>query len=246
MPEVKLAPETMGRHNLSIDAATRRVLNTGSWKKQRIICIVPGGGNGICMEVYQTHKNLSYPPNQPHIDLPTADTEVGEAYSQTIAQILAHPELSQWEYILTLEHDNGPPQDGVIELLKRFEQVGNQGYAAISGLYWTKGEGGVPQIWGSPADPQLNFRPQPPVDGQLVECNGIGMGFALWRLEVFKDPRLRRPWFKTQSGKEGMGTQDLYFCADARQHGYRFGVDCAVKVGHFDKQGQYGPPGTWW
>jgi hypothetical protein len=106
----------------------------------------------------------------------------------------------------------------------------------LGGLYWTKGEGGVPQIWGDPRDPVLNFRPQVPVPGELVECCGTGMGFNLWRMSMFKDDRLRRPWFRTLTGIEGtgVGTQDLYFWGDARKCGYRCAVDCGVLVGHLD------------
>jgi hypothetical protein len=80
----------------------------------------------------------------------------------------------------------------------------------------------------------MNFRPQlPDPNGGLVECNGTGMGFNLFRLKMFKDKKLRKPWFVTQR-KDGVATQDLYFASDARKNGYRFAVDCSVKVGHFD------------
>jgi hypothetical protein len=120
----------------------------------------------------------------------------------------------------------------VLRLLDKMEA--HPELACIGGLYWTKGEGGVPQIWGDPKDPVLNFRPQPPQAGELVECCGTGMGFNLWRLSMFKDERLRKPWFKTLAGNEGVGTQDLYFWGDARKHGYRCAVDCSVLVGHHD------------
>jgi hypothetical protein len=159
--------------------------------------------------------------------------EVGDAYSQAISEVLAHPELSQWEYILTIEHDNTPPADGLIKLIAQMEA--HPELSCIGGLYWTKGaETSVPQIWGDPNDPILNFRPQPPVVGQLVECCGTGMGFNLWRLSMFRDEKLRRPWFKTIAGLDGVGTQDLYFWGDARKHGYRCAVDCSVLVGHYD------------
>jgi hypothetical protein len=116
-------------------------------------------------------------------------------------------------------------------------------FAGIGGLYFTKGEGGVPQIWGDPRDPLLNFRPQAPdPNGGLVECNGTGMGFNLWRLKLFKDPKLRRPWFKTADGC----TQDLYFASDAKAHGYRFAVDCSILVGHYDLEGKFGAPDFVW
>jgi hypothetical protein len=60
------------------------------------------------------------------------------------------------------------------------------------------------------------------------------MGFNLWRMSMFRDERLRKPWFATQAGTQGVGTQDLYFWGDARKHGFRCAVDCGVKVGHYD------------
>lgn len=61
------------------------------------------------------------------------------------------------------------------------------------------------------------------------------MGFTLARLSVFTDQRLRRPWFKTVASKEeGVGTQDLHWASDMRKHGYRFAVDCDVRVGHLE------------
>ena len=191
--------------------------------------------------------NLAFPPNNGVVRILAMGMEVGEAYSNAIQGILDHAELCNWEYILTIEHDNMPPVDGVIRLIERMEE--NPQYHAISGLYFTKGYNGVPQIWGDVRDPVLNFRPQPPdINGGIVECNGIGMGFALFRLSMFKDERLRRPWFKTLSGKggEGIGTQDLYFWGDARKYGYRCAVDCSVRVGHYDYEGKFGPPDMVW
>lgn len=204
-----------------------RLLKGGSWKKQRIIVIVPAS-DSIRTKVYLSHWNLLFPPNNGVAKIATENLEVGEAYSKTIEMILEHPELSKWEYILTLEHDNTPPQDGVLKLLERMEE--NPKLSAIGGLYFTKGLGGVAQIWGDINDPIVNFRPQIP-NGGLHECHGTGMGFTLFRLKMFKDPKLRRPWFVTQT-KGGISTQDLYFWADARKYGYRCAIDCTVKVGH--------------
>lgn len=158
--------------------------------------------------------------------------EVGEAYSSAIENILNHPELKNWEYVLTVEHDNLPPGDGVLRLIETLES--HPEFACVSGLYFCKGEGGCAQIWGDPKDPILNFRPQLPVTDAIVECCGTGMGFALWRLKMFKDDRLARPWFKTLKGPGGVGTQDLAFWSDARKYGYRCAVDCRVRVGHID------------
>lgn len=223
-----------GRHNEALSDATYRILQGASWKKQRVIVVMPAA-NDIPTKVAMSHWSLMFPPNQPVFRMAALGMEVGEAYCSAIEQILAHPELSGWEYVLTLEHDNTPPPDGLLKLIARMDA--HPELACIGGLYWTKGEGGVPQIWGDPADPVLNFRPQPPKPGELVECCGTGMGFNLWRLSMFKDEKLRKPWFRTvASGTEGLGTQDLHFWADARKHGYRCAVDCDVLVGHFDSR----------
>ena len=62
---------------------------------------------------------------------------------------------------------------------------------------------------------------------------------ATFNVPIYQPPRklaLRKPWFKTIAGKEGVGTQDLYAWGDLRKHGYRAAIDCRVLVGHFDAQ----------
>jgi len=222
-----------GFHNENIEQTQARLFKGGSWKKQRIVVILPAGKT-MYSKVFLAQRALAFPPNQANVWLMTENLEVGEAYSKCIDGILQHSELKDWEYILTIEHDNMPPFDGVVKLVEQMEN--HPEFACIGGLYYTKGEGGVAQIWGDPKDPIINFRPQVPVPGQLVECCGTGMGFNLWRMSMFKDERLRKPWFKTLNGKEGqgIGTQDLYFWGDARKYGYRCAIDCDVRVGHYD------------
>ena len=232
-----LTLDTAGHHNTTLQSSAARVLEGASWKRQRVVVLVPSSAT-IPAKVYLSHLSLIFPPNQGVYRMLCLGMEVGHAYSAAIGQVLAHPELSQWEYLLTMEHDNVPPPDGLVKLIARMDA--HPEYACVGGLYWTKGEGGVPQIWGDPKDPVLNFRPQPPdVNGGLVECCGTGMGFNLWRVSMFRDERLRRPWFVTSNGVggTGVGTQDLYFWGDARKYGYRCAIDCGVLVGHYDAQG---------
>lgn len=221
-----------GRHNEGIEASFHRIMEGATWKKQRVVVIMPAA-NDIPTKVALSHWSLMFPPNQPTYRMVALGQEVGDAYNNAIDEVLANPELSQWEYILSIEHDNVCPPHGLLQLIKQMDA--HPEYACIGGLYWTKGEGGVPQIWGDPSDPVLNFRPQPPVAGELVECCGTGMGFNLWRISMFKDEKIKKPWFRTIAGEEGIGTQDLSFWGEARKHGYRCAVDCSVMVGHFDK-----------
>lgn len=220
-----------GVHNSDLLKSGQRIIKGGSWKKQRVVMLIPAA-ESIPTKVYLSHCSLIFPPNQAAYKLAAIGMEVGEAFSNAISEIINHPELGQWEYLLTIEHDNIPPADGLLQLINRMEQ--HPEFACIGGLYWTKGEAGVPQIWGDPKD-ALNFRPQAPdPNGGLVECCGTGMGFNLWRLQMFKDEKLRRPWFKTIADATGVGTQDLYAWGDFRKNGYRCAIDCSVKVGHFD------------
>lgn len=220
-----------GKISADIEAARSRLIRGGSWKKQRVVVLVPAS-DLIPSKVALAYWNLMFPPNQPVVKILALGQEVGEAYSNAIDQVLSHPELSQWEYLLTMEHDNMPPADGAIGLIEAMES--HPQFACIGGLYFTKGAGGVAQIWGDPSDPAINFRPQVPQLNTVQECVGCGMGFNIWRLKMFKDERLRRPWFKTVKGAEGIGTQDLYFWGDARKYGYRCAVDTRVRVGHYD------------
>jgi hypothetical protein len=163
--------------------------------------------------------------------------EVGDAYNSMIEQIAVNPELSKWKYILTMEEDNLPPPDG---LLKLYESMND--YDVVGGLYWTKGEHGQPMIYGEGNDNDVHFRPQPPKE-EIQKCDGLGMGFTLFKMEIFKDPRVPQPWFQTlneydpQKGTR-LYTQDLYFFENIRKLGYKVACDTRVKVGHLDPQSE--------
>ena len=129
----------------------------------------------------------------------------------------------------TAEHDNLPPPRGLIDLIGQLHN--HPELSAVSGLYFLKSRDGFAHIYGEPG--QDHLRPMlPDPNGGLVECRAIAMGFAVFRLDMFRDDRLRRPWFL--SGQHPVGTQDLYFWDDAARFGYRCAVDCSVRVGHLD------------
>lgn len=237
----------VGFHNSDLERSTLRVIEGGSWRRQRIVMLMPAG-DMIPTRVAMSLWCLAFPPNQAVHRVLCQGCEVGEAYSQAIAEIVdnsQHP-CHDWEFILTVEHDNIPPPDGLGKLLKQMEA--HPEYSCIGGLYWCKGEDGCAHIWGDLSDPVINYRPQAPRAGELLESYGHSMGFHLWRMSMFKDKNLRRPWFKTLDGSEGqgIGTQDLYAWNDFRKNGYRGAVDCSVLVGHLDHTGSFGPKGFVW
>jgi len=232
-----------GFHNQQLEQASIRLTETGSWKKQRIVYIIPSD-NKIMAEVYLSHRSLVFPPNQAMVPFLIKGAEVGAAFQANIDLILGNPGLREFEYVFTIESDNiCSTGTEVLRLLAAMDKYPE--YSAISGLYWTKGEGGVPQIWGDIKDPVQNYRPQVPQAGRVVECYGIGMGFALYRMEMFRElerKKVEKPWFKTL-GKDpddkGVGTQDLYFWGQkARPNGFRCAVDCSTTIGHIADDGR--------
>lgn len=223
-----------GKHNKDVRATVQRLSKSGQHKDLSTIIVIPTYKN-VAVKVVASWLNLMSPPNNRLVRMFAYGMEVGEAYSNLVSAVLDNPDLSAWKYMLFMEHDNVPPCDGLIRLLERAED--HPEFSAIGGLYFTKGHNGVAQIWGDPNSHPFNFRPQmPDANGGLVESNGTGMGFTLFRMSMFKDKRLRRPWFKTAASKEeGMYTQDLYFWTDAKKWGHRCAIDCSVRVGHYEE-----------
>lgn len=225
-----------GHHNKDIEKSRDRLIKGSTYKDLSTVIVVPTRGV-IPAKVVQNWMSLMNPMNQKIIRIFMIGMEVGDAYNNAIEFIINHPDLSKWKYILTLEEDNMPPCDG---LLKLYEAINTPpGYDVIGGLYWTKGEGGQPMLYGNPNEIPLNFIPQVPQADTIQRCNGLGMGFNLFRIDLFKDPKLQRPFFKTlQEHRPGVGTriytQDLRFYEDAGRLGYRFACDTKVKVGHYD------------
>jgi hypothetical protein len=230
-----------GLHNGDLEKSSARLMKGNSWKRQRTIVILPAA-DSIPAKVALSHWNLAFPPNNGVVRILAQGMEVGDAYSNAIEQVLQHPDLKDWEYILTIEHDNAPPPDGAVRLMVAMDE--NPQFSCIGGLYFTKGDGGVAQIWGDPKDPIVNYRPQVPIPNTIQECCGTGMGFNLWKLSMFKDTNLPRPLFKTLNGMngQGVGTQDLTFWTNSRRLGYRCAIDTSVKVGHYDLKGEFGSP----
>lgn len=208
-------------------------LKKNSYKDLSTICIVPTRGQ-VPAKVVQSWMGLMSPMNQKFVRMFAIGMEVGAAYSTTIEQILQHPDLQNWKYILTLEEDNCPPPDGLLKLYENMDK-----YDVIGGLYWTKGIDGKPMCYGKPDVFPVNFAPFMPEPDTVTKCNGLGMGFTLFKTEIFKNPKLKKPFFETVqkyvpgSGVQGY-TQDLKFFEEAGKLGYRFACDSRVKVGHYD------------
>lgn len=216
------------------------VVHGSSYRDTSTVVVVPTRGL-VDAQIVQSWQNLITPMNQPRTWIYARGMEVGDAYNTTIKAILAHPQLSKWRYVLTLEDDNLQPADAHVRLL---ESIQGGAWDAVAGLYFTKGGINMPMAYGDPEHyartGELEFRPrdvrQAVQQGAILPVNGVAMGCTLWRMELFRE--LEPPWFVTVAdvvdGVSQGFTQDLYFCRRAKLAGKAFAVDCRVKVGHLD------------
>lgn len=231
-PAIIIGAYDAGRHNDAPRQSAKRIRASKIYEDQSTICVIPTRGV-IPARVVETWWGLMTPMNHKFIRLMIRGMEVGEAYNQAIRLILDHPDLSKWRYVLTLEEDNMPPPDGLLRLIEAMGK--HPEYAAIGGLYWTKGDEGMPMIYGDPKLP-LAFNPQIPKPDTVQETNGLGMGFTLFRLDVFR--QFADPWFVTKQEWSPAGsvqyTQDLHAFETMRRAGMRVACHTGVKVGHLD------------
>lgn len=235
-PTIIIGSTDEGLQNKAMSLTQERLRKGKQYTDLSTVLVIPSRGP-VHVRVVESWWNLQSPMNNRFIRLFITGMEIGDAYEAAVATILGHPELKNWKFMLTMETDNMPPMDGLLKLYENIchcPKLCTEHYAQVAGLYFTKGEGGQPMIYGNPKQ-ILQFQPQLPVPDKVQECNGTGMGFTLFRLDMFKDKKIERPWFKTVQGTEGMGTQDLYFMGKARRAGYRIASDNRVRVGHYDE-----------
>jgi len=208
-------------------------VSKASYRDNSMVIIIPSRTPFLHTRFVQAMDALQYPMNQKRAKFHVTGAEVGEAYEEQLAAVLAHTELGKWKYLLTVEDDNLLPPDAITLLLEAIE-LGP--FDAVGGLYFLKGDMAMGQCYGDPVEFQrtgvLDFRPRDMSaavkQGMVVPCNGIAMGCSLYKLSMFKD--VPRPWFKTNPHN----TQDLHFCSKACAVGKRFAVDARVRVGHAD------------
>lgn len=215
-----------GRHNNPDRYSAWNQL--GLYRNLSTVLVCPTRGT-CSTRVAFSWMNLMGGFNAPLVKMCVEGYEVGEAYNQALTQILTNDVLKNFTYMLTLEEDNLVSPDSLIKLYDPIQK-----YDVVSGLYWLKGPDGCPQIWGDPTKPG-DFTPQPIGTERVQECNGTGMGFALFRLDIFKNPGFEfGKWFRTMTKDNQMMTQDLYFAKKAKELGYKFAVDTSCKIGHLD------------
>ena len=227
----KQSDEFAGFHNHNLDQSIARLQRGQTYRNLSTVWITVTRGV-LKTKVVSSWMSMMKPMNQPFFGpIFIENEEVGTGYQKAFEMVLDHPELSKWKYILTVEEDNLPPQDGLMKLYESIDK-----YDVVAGLYWTKGEQGQPMIYGDPTVMPRNFVPQLPRPDTVQHCNGLGMGFNLWKIDSFKTKLkdMPKPWFKTVQELGKGFTQDLFFFNESAKYGIKSACDTRVRVGHLD------------
>jgi len=228
-----LIGDSIGKHNANLDESIKRIDKSKMYKDNSTIMICPTRGMFPTI-VVQSWMKLLRPMNQQLAGPIFAESmKVDVAYETLIEYILTNEHLNKYKYILTIEEDNLPPADGLIKLYECMDD-----YDVVGGLYWSKGDLGFPMIFGNPEDP-TDFKPVVPIPNSLQRANALGMGFNLFKLDMFK--HIPKPWFKTEEGKNEDGgtvaiTQDMYFYKKAGALNFKFACKTDILVGHYDNR----------
>ena len=192
-------------------------------------------GNTRILIVIPTEKQLdSVPNNLLKLLTPTGcqvkyfnvhGLPVSEAYNAA-AKICLDDNA---DYMLTIEDDTYPPNDGLIKLLNVLRT--RKEISAVGGWYPKKNiatEGVHIILTDWTKDKKYRSELRRDAEG-LVEVYTLAMGFSLYRGEMFKyisDPR-----FVTTDNL----TQDSFFSEKARKMGYKLYCDMDVKCKHIDR-----------
>ena len=216
-----------GAHNLDFKKAAERIAKSNMYRDLSVCWVTPTINHYLDDQVvFQSWDQVVKPMNQKFMKLCIANAEVADAYNAAVELILKD---GRFKYMLTVETDNLPPADGLMRLFESIDR-----FDIVAGLYWMKGEGGTPHIYGNPEEPGT-WSPQVPLENTVQPCNMVAMGFTLFNMDVFR--KVEKPWFKTSGADaEREFTQDGYFFQKAHDSGANLRVACdtRVRVGHID------------
>ena len=132
---------------------------------------------------------------------------------------------NNYDYFLSLEQDVVPPKDIIEKLLKHDKDI-------VCGLYFYLGDDDktlLPMVWvhheGEYAK-RLNFNEVS--ENKLIEAITCGLGCVLIKKNVLEEIEFRHV-------KEKSPWDDLWFCEDAREKGFKVYVDTGVRCKHYLK-----------
>lgn len=132
-----------------------------------------------------------------------------------------------FDYLFMIDDDMLAPAD-------LFERLVRHNVDVIAPLAFTRNSPHKPVIYnletGYDAVTKKDFYVNYIVDrypkNQLVECDAVGFGAVLIKVDCLK--KMRRPWFMTTSG----AGEDIHFCHYAKKHSFKIFMDTSVKLVH--------------
>jgi len=140
------------------------------------------------------------------------------------------------KYLFFMDEDVCVPPHAIRQLIYRLEH--NPEAAVAGGIYCLKTDYPEPLVFvdGDGKGCYWDWHA-----GELFECSGIGMGCAMIRVEALA--AIAKPWFQTvddnSASLEGHNratawTEDLWFCKQVREAGFKLLADGAILADHLD------------
>lgn len=132
-------------------------------------------------------------------------------------------------HLMFIDNDMTFPASGIQRLIDADKDI-------IGGMYNARGGAGKPVVSTvkmiDPAtDPNMGKLVTTEFPAQLFKCFGLGTGFMLINMEVFK--KMQRPYFVSGETPEGEAwTEDIYFCKKAHEAGFDVWCSPSIKIGH--------------
>jgi hypothetical protein len=201
-------------------------------KELNIVIATPSVRAEVPMQFHQAVIAMLLKTREKYPNMKFATMTAGNTYVHMARQQMTDSFIDNTEgdYMLWIDDDNIPPEDGLIRLLEREKDV-------IGGLYFKRKAPYEPIIMmkrrqgiGSERRADLYRKGM----GKPFKVHSTGFGFMLVKREVLEQMRAMR--MSHFSMKVGLG-EDIWFCIQAQGAGYDIWIDPLVEVGHLgDKQ----------
>ena len=200
-------------------------------KRPHFVVAIPTLGM-VPIEFVVTFARLQMPVNGVSGSCIVKGMEIGQARNYIAHQVLKMNPLPP--FIFFLGDDMLPPWDGLIKL---YEEMENNKWDVLTGLYYMKGEPPTPLTWRHDYIGRLMPGTHYQV-GEVIPVDVTGLDFTLIRTSIFS--KLKDPYFKTGPtlvGKDNTivsHTEDVFFYDQCREHKMKVGVHSGVRVAHLD------------
>jgi len=137
--------------------------------------------------------------------------------------ILREKAIERYDYLLSLEQDVIPPKDMIEKLLRHKKEI-------TTGVYFTykKIDGNktiIPLLWLIDNGEVRNLTEDEVMEEKIIDVEGAGLGCMLISSKVLEKVKFRYE-------KKSQAFDDMWFCKDAKEKGYRIIADTSVKCKH--------------